>query len=254
MLPLIKTCPLEFIIIDSRTNNKYQNWFYSVINIICKNRNTFTKDFCVINIPKDSFSIEEATSLINILRKTGIDIGLIIRRIDDYTITSEWKKEYILNSYKYTDEEYIYTVENILKIDFFSYLDDESYNKQEIIDEFISFTREIVLTEKITVIINGEIYNILKLIEGADKIIFFDLELFIAEVYYRYGLIDKAIEKLDKILDKQIYNDNKKKIKRIKKLIISKKPKDKFKAIEEFTEQYFEDFEIREKKYNKKRY
>ena len=87
-------CPLEYL---DYYRNKYFNWLYgaTALNIFC-DRENFTKDFCIIDIPKDTFSNEETDILTNILRRCGTDFGLVVRKLDTHTLCTEWKKEYIL--------------------------------------------------------------------------------------------------------------------------------------------------------------
>lgn len=242
-------CPLEYLNLDSygSTNNKYEKWLHTAIFLnIFHDRETFTKDFCIIDIPRDTFCNRESDILINVLRRCGADLGLVVRRLDTHTLTSEWKKEYIL------DEEYRSTNEQLRQFDNkFQRKDNRSEEsdrvEREIEENLIQLIREKLLNEETVFVGNnaGERkYDISGLVEALLNIFRYSLKMniFVSEIYYRCGLPKQADRILSEALELRRTDDNTaRKIKKIQQLVQSKKPKDRFRAIEEFTGEYFED-------------
>ena len=236
-------CPLEYLDYD---NNKYFKFLYSAILFnIFNNRNSFTEDFCIIEVPKDTFSAEESNMLTNVLRRCGIGFGLAVRKLDTHTLTSEWKREYI------TDVEYYPGYEGRKAFGNKFGKDNNSKEgkdiKKEIEDKLIPLIRGQILSGAIVITGNniGEknyeipelIARLLHKFEDSPKI-----NLLVAEIYYRYGLPKQADKLLVRALKLDEIDDNTaKEIKKLQQLVRNKKFKGKLRAMEELNGRYFED-------------
>lgn len=240
-------CPLEYLDLP---DNKYFRFMYSTVFLNIFNQSSaFTNDFCIINIPQDIFCPEEANTLTNLLRRSGINFGLVVKRLDTYTLCSEWKRQYI------TDETYEFTNESYKSFDdkygkFSSNCQSDFKAKQQIRDE---------IEDKIIALIRNQIktnnsvfgtindaeknYSISQLIS---RLLFYfgdspKMHIFIAEIYYTYGLAKQSSKILNSALDlPRLTSNTKRKINKLQELIKSKKPKDKFLTIEQFSEEYLE--------------
>lgn len=239
-------CPLEFL---DFYDNKYFRFLYSTFFLnIFYHSDSFTNDFCLLSIPQDIFSPEEANILTSVLRRSSSNFGLVIRRLDTYTLTSQWKKQYITDeSYEFTQKEWKtfdsrFSSKN--KTDF----EQVRMIKNEIEDKIICLIRSQILTGKArfgSTNIGEKNYEISELIESllSNFSASPKMYIFIAEIYYRYGLPQQSHKILHSALElSEIDTNNKSKIKNLLQLIKSKKAKDKFLTIEEFTGHYLEDF------------
>lgn len=214
-------CPLEFI---EYYYNKYFRWLYSARCIIFNNQENFTKGFRMLDIPKDMFSEEEADILINALRKSAIDFGLIVRqmktydlppentkedpeilgnpRYETYRIFIEWGKEYI------TDEKYMQSKKDLNKFDEKFYKKEDPYSlekkkiKIEIKEKIISMIREQIERGEIVFTNNRKSlgdsnYKVFEFIDAClgknelyDSLIasYPRMKIFAAEIYYRFRI------------------------------------------------------------------
>lgn len=238
-------CPLEFL---DFYNNKYFKFLYSTFSLnIFYHSDSFNGEFCIIHIPKDIFLPEEADMLTSILRKSSNDFGLVIRRLDTYTLASEWKKQYITDEcYEFTQETYK-AFSNKFPIERKSNYTQVKQIKNEIEDRLICLIRAQILNNQVrfgSTNIGERSYEISELIDLLLSEFIFSpkMYIFVAEIYYRYGLPQQSHRILNSALEfSQTDNNIKSKIERLQQLIKSKKTKDKFLTIEEFTGHYFED-------------
>ena len=237
-------CPLEYL---SGSYDKYSRWLYGtgIINIFQDIEN-FTKELYVLDIPREMFSDEEADILTNVLRRAGFDFGLTVRRTDVHTLVAGWKKEYILNE----DYEASYRERSAFARKFDverRNLEERKCVENEIEERLVPSLREKLIAElPVSVIrVSGKKdYKIPELVEillRKDSPI---INIFVAEMYYRFDLKEKAYRILSETLELyRIDQDTAKRVKKLRHLVKSKKPKDRFLAMEEFTEERFEDIQ-----------
>lgn len=237
-------CPLEYLDLP---NNKYFRFMYSTVFLNIFNKSSaFTNDFCIINIPQDIFCPEEANILTNLLRRSGINFGLVIKRVDTYTLCSEWKRQYITDeSYEFTQESYK-SFDNKFGNGTESDFKAQQQIRNEIEDKIIALIRNQIKTNNSVFGTTNDVEKNYSISQLISRLLFYfgdspKMHIFIAEIYYTYGLVRQSSQILNSALDLPRSTSNtKRRINKLQELIKSKKPKDRFLTIEQFSEEYLE--------------
>lgn len=137
-------CPLEYLDFG---DNKYFSWLSNyVVEGIFANSSSFTKEVLSVDIPEEFFCDGEVEVITNLIKRMGIDFGLVVTRAGPRSLYFRWKREYNLNDCILTNSD-----KNRLNSKFKKIKDSENERRKlenEIEDGIIKTVRE--------KIINGE--------------------------------------------------------------------------------------------------